>query len=243
VIAALLLLACSNEQAIEEEAAEVVQAMEAHWDDAQDMRDAALAGDQEAYRKAATSLHDRMPLDGLAETLAPMQQALKDAAAEARSAQGADAMGKSLGAVVGACGQCHEAAKVQPQLDPVPPPPVEGAEPALEMLWHQLAGIDLWSAVVRHDAKEWEEGVGKLEKATFVVDDGTATGAELDAIEKRLQALAAKAHSAESTPARAEVYGRITATCVACHEAAKAGDTEGVPGGEAPKKRKKGKKK
>jgi cytochrome c553 len=243
---ALLLLACSGQQAAEEVREEVIDAMEAHWDDAEDMRDAAIAGDVEAYRKAATALHDRLPVKGLAEELKPMQQVLKDAALKAHDANTSEDMGSTLGSVIAACGTCHEAADVRPLIEPTPPPPVKGAEPPLEMLWHQLGAIELWVAIVRHDDEEWAKGIDKLQRAHFKLDDGTASGAERDALEARAQAIVEKAHEATDTAVQAEAFGRLIATCSACHEAGKeTAEVEAPPddGGEKEKKGKKGKKK
>jgi len=239
---ALLLLACSNQEATEAARDEVIDAMEAHWDDAETMRDAAIVGDVDAYAKAAEALHDRLPLEGLPEELGPMEQQLKKAAWDARLATGPDDLGSTLGRVVAACGTCHEAADVRPLIEPTLPPPVKGAAPPAEMLWHQVAVAELWVSILRHDADAWSQGMDKVGKAVYVVDDGTAAGAAQDALEARLQAIAEKTRGADGTAARGEAFGRLVATCAACHAPPELAPEEGGEEGK-PKKKKKGKKK
>jgi hypothetical protein len=239
---ALLLLACSNQQEATEAARdEVIDAMEAHWDDAQSMRDAAIAGDVDAYRKAAAALYDRMPLEGLPEAVSPLGKLLEDATNHARHAADTEEMGTTLGTVVAACGTCHDAANVTPGIEPTLPPPEE-AEAPLEMLWHQLAALELWAAIVRHDADGWSKGVGMVEKGVYRVDDGTAKGAAQDEIEARVQAIAQKAHGAADTAARAEAFGRLIGTCSACHDLKESAAEEGGGTEEKGPKERKGKK-
>ncbi len=237
----LLLIACSNQEAAELAHEDVVDAMGAHWDDAQSMRDAAIAGDVDAYREAAAALHDRMPLEGLPEAVVPMGELLEEASSNARHATGPEDMGATLGAVLAACGTCHEAANVRPWIEPTLPP-AGGAEPPLEMLWHQLAALDLWAAIVRHDAEGWSKGIDKLEKAVYRVDDGTARGAAHDELEARVQAIAQKAREAADTATRAEAFGRLVATCSACHTSPDPVAEEGDGAQEKGKNAKRGKK-
>jgi cytochrome c553 len=119
------------------------------------------------------------------------------------------------------CGACHAAAGVKAA---VPEVPAAGATPASgiakHMLEHQWAVDLMLHGLIRPSDEDWTAGARRLQAAPMsaseLPDDPKLSG-EIREFEAKVHALAEKALRASPGPARAAVFGEITASCGACH--------------------------
>jgi cytochrome c553 len=188
MVALSLLLACSagpEEQRIEAEE-QVLEAMDQHWDEAEGMREAVVAGDLGRFHQLAASFEKRMPIQGLPADLEPLAAPLAEQVTAAATAADLQQASMVVGRMAAACGGCHTSAKVTPTFDTRLPKSKRKEVPP-EMVWHQVAEAKLWAALVRHDEDAFRQGAEELQKAMFRVDDGTELGSELQALEQRVQ--------------------------------------------------------
>jgi cytochrome c553 len=221
VILALTLLAgCSTleeSRVVEEE--EVRDEMGEHWAEAEQMREAVIVNDLTSFHRLAGEFQKRLPIKAVPDDLEPIQTQLVQAVQAANDAQDLEAAGKAVGQMTTACATCHQTAGVSPELKSKVHP-TTGEDPPLEMVGHHIAAANLWSALVRHDDADFDRAVGQLEKASFAVDDGSAPGEELQALEDRVQRLAAAARNANGVAEQGEKLGMILGTCGTCHKTA-----------------------
>ena len=211
----LLLLGCWNTDerlAVEEE--EVRLEMAEHWDEATQARDAIIQGDLTAATKAAAKLHARLPLEGLPEELREREKPLQTAMGEAGGAADLTTAALAMGRAAQACGECHAANGITPQLDDPPLPP-EGDGTASEMARHQWAAQKLWLGLVRPSQSDFDEACKALEHASLLSDDARLQSQAASELEKGVHQLAASV--ADGSSSRGEIYGQLLTTCATCH--------------------------
>lgn len=213
------LMGCLNNVEREQIDAEqqVLETMGEHWTEAEQMREAVVAGDLERVRALAGSFEGRMPVPGLPQDLAPLAGPLKQAVADAKGAQDATAAGLAVGKMAAACGNCHTVAKVSPDLSSQLRPS-KTENPSQEMVWHHVAAAKMWTSLVQHDDGRFREAVDQLGKAKFQPMGGTTLGDDMLALEAKVQGLAAEAGAEAGLEGRGEKLGRILAACATCHQ-------------------------
>lgn len=213
------LVGCLNnverEQIVAEE--QVIETMGEHWTEAEQMREAVIAGDLDQVHALAASFQGRMPIAGLPADLAPLATALKSSIDAAAASTDPSAAGLAVGQMAAACGTCHTVAKVQPDLT-IQLRPSKTQDPAPEMVWHHVATGNLWASIVRHDDAQFREAVDQLAKAKFQPMGGSTLGDEMVALEGKVQGLAAEARDEAGLEGRGEKLGRILGSCATCHQ-------------------------
>ena len=179
---------------------------------------AVIRGDVDTARREARWLHEH--LAGIRDE--------KDAATEAeayvtaleRAAAAADAGGAATtaAAVFAACGSCHQASGLTPEIS-LPPLPA-GAAIAGHMQRDGRAAAELLLGLITPSDEHWTAGAAAfrtvpLAPGDFPVSDRIGTAMQhVDAAVRQLGAVAAAAR----TPAeRTSAYGALAAGCASCH--------------------------
>ena len=90
------------------------------------------------------------------------------------------------------------------------------------MLRHQWAAEQMWDGLIGPSEARWNDGVTELAEAPLGQDEIFANATATPAIGKLatdVHALAAEGRKATTWDDRAAVYGRLLASCAACHAA------------------------
>jgi len=191
--------------------------MRAHFNQTMALHDAVARGDLTAAKFEATVLAQRSPDVPMPTGSAAFHGALTQAAREAAAAATLDDAAQSTAAVLGICGQCHEAMQVRAVVPASKDVSVGGL--VGHMLLHQHGADALVEGLVGPSESQWVEGVRTFASPKLESDHipGKIKGKMSDG-ETALAGLAGRAAQAHRTRDRAEVYGRILATCGDCHK-------------------------
>jgi len=191
--------------------------MRAHFNQTMALHDAVARGDLTAAKFEATVLAQRSPDVPMPTGSAAFHGALTQAAREAAAAATLDDAAQSTAAVLGICGQCHEAMQVRAVVPASKDVSVGGL--VGHMLLHQHGADALVEGLVGPSESQWVEGVRTFASPKLESDQipGKIKGKMSDG-ETALAGLAGRAAQAHRTRDRAEIYGRILATCGDCHK-------------------------
>lgn len=212
----LLLTACWSWEAKEEvRAIETLEAMDGHYEQGVQAREAIVDGDVDKARKELVRLAGRLPVATLPDGARPHEAALALALERAGEVQDLSAASKAMGDVVMACAACHQAQQIDPFLvgEARPGEGNSGVE-------HHVAAERVWEALVSGTGAGYDRA-----RATLVEPPrfgGSEGGPPLAA---SFQTHATRA-VAKDTGARdrGTAYGQLLQTCAACHaEGAKTG--------------------
>lgn len=182
---------------------------------------AVIRGDLEDVREPARWMASHQDAKGLPATSALYVDEMKNTAkqtAQAKTLSGASIAAASMAVN---CGACHAAAGIQTKGLEVPAVgQAEGSGVTPHMLEHQWAVDLMLNGLVRPSVEDWVAGARRLQAAPLVASDlpdDPKLSLEVRDHEARVHALAEKALKASSGPARAAVFGEITAGCGECH--------------------------
>jgi len=135
-------------------------------------------------------------------------------------------IGESLGAVLAACGGCHEnlgitvaAAKEAPRA---------GDSLSAKMLQHTSAMTKLEHGLVLPNATMWKEGAQLIGAGSFDLDSDPPTeidSKEADALSVELKELGKRAEASTTLAEQGRIYGEMMARCNACHERSRSDGT------------------
>lgn len=191
--------------------------MRAHFSQVMVMHDAVARGDLKAARSEAAILAERSPTVPMPVGAAAFQGTLTQTAREAATAPTLESAAQSVAAMLGTCGQCHEAMRVRAMIPSGKDIKVGGL--VGHMLLHQHGTDALIEGLVGPSESQWGEGVRTF--ASPKLSDEAVPGRlarQMRDSETALAVLAGRAAQAHRTRDRAEIYGRILATCGDCHK-------------------------
>lgn len=199
---------------------EMVAAMEAHYSSTILAHDALIQGDLSEFRAqlAETSAHE-LPANS-PELWKPFETQLRDAATKAVEATNLSKAAKTMAEVVLACGACHQGVGTGP-IYPAPAPR-DGDNPVQQsMLEHQWATERLWEGITGPWDNAWERGSAALAETRVFSDLESAEARDESLLvrEAALRSLGEDAKTTSNPRDRAELYGRLLATCGDCHQA------------------------
>ena len=190
--------------------------MRGHFYQAMLLHDAVARGNLETARLEATRLKQYsaaapMPVGGEA-----FQGAIVRMATQAAAATALPEAAQITAVILGTCGECHRAMQVRA----MPPLSTDIKVGGLvgHMLLHQHGSDAFVEGLVAPSDAAWTEGVRTF--ATQKLDAADARGEfrqQLAAAEARLAELAGQAAQAKGSRDREVAYGKVLATCGACH--------------------------
>jgi hypothetical protein len=182
--------------------------MRQHSGDAVSMRTAAIAGQLDELHRAAANIARDEWSPPHRDDHRPHVEVVRGAARAALNAAAIPAATAALGQLGGACGACHQDVGGPPST-PVLATPATGDE---SMVAHAAAEEALWQGLVLPSDASWLRGARGLASAPALDSDV----ADVSALAHRTSALARTADTAPLA-SRGELYGKILATCSACH--------------------------
>ena len=190
--------------------------MQEHFSKVREVEQAVIIGDVTAARTPALWLADHQPATGFPPATA---QPLAEMKAAARTvATTADIQEAAMGAasLVGSCGRCHAAAKVEPKIPPAAEVP-ERKGLGGHMIDHQSAANLLYRGLIVPVSGDWVRGAEALKAADLGARDRKGLSAEALAAEARVHELAEQALKAPDQRTRITIYGSIIGSCAGCH--------------------------
>jgi cytochrome c553 len=146
--------------------------------------------------------------DAWAEPMEDLRRAAQGVADAADHEAGAEA----IAILVTQCGACHRTLQVVPQVPDPPEPP--GADAAMQL--HAWGVARMWEGLVIPSADRFMKGTATLAVARSCEAVATRLPEQADACH-RLELLASRSHVADAPEVRADLYGRLLATCAECH--------------------------
>lgn len=190
--------------------------MQEHFTKVREVEEAVIHGDIEAARVPARWLADHEPATDFPPATARPLNEMKSAARMVAATNDIQEAARGAASLVGTCGSCHAAARVEPSL-PAPTAVTAGSGTAGHMLSHQAAVDLLYRGLIVPVSGDWLKGAEAL-KAAQLGDKDRAGMAEsaIDA-ETRLHELAEQAIKAPDQRTRVTLYGSIIGSCAGCH--------------------------
>jgi cytochrome c553 len=178
-----------------------------HFAKVREVEEAIIRGDLDAAKAPAQWIVDHQEVTGPAGTERPLKE-MKAAAQSVATADNLDKAAIAAAAMVGACGHCHAAMKVEPKL-PAPAERTGRSDHARHMLEHQAAIVPV--------SGEWIKGAEALKSAPLRDKAFTDITKETVAAEARVHELAERAINASDQNSRVTIYGTIIGSCASCH--------------------------
>jgi mono/diheme cytochrome c family protein len=178
-----------------------------------DIQTAVIQGDLDRAREAAAWLAAQHPATPAPSGPEVYLSDLGKAAGLIAQAEDLSTAASNTGQIGATCGGCHVATGGGPRfsLQAGPPP---GDSQGATMVRHLWSVDRLWEGLVGPSDYAWLAGAKALE-ASLALPAGTLRGP--DALLRQVGNMAVEAQEIEGQTARAEVFGRIIATCSQCH--------------------------
>lgn len=194
---------------------EMVALMEGHYNSAIASHDALIRGDLATFKERIAEIPERALPPGAPETWRAHERRLHEAARRTGEVSTLESAGPAMAALVEACGACHAAVGLgqiyrQPEL-PEGEHPVETA-----MLGHQWATERLWEGITGPWDDAWGRGADALAESRVFSTEGEPVSSSLQAREEQMREMGRLAKTSGLSN-RAEIYGRLLATCGSCH--------------------------
>ena len=179
-----------------------------------DIQTAIIQGDLVRARAAAAWLAAQHPGNEASSGSAALHSDLGRSAGLIARAEDLATAAAETGKIGATCGNCHVASGGGPRFDlQAGPPP--GDSQGATMVRHLWSVDRLWEGLVGPSDDAWLAGSKALE-ATLSLPAGTVRGPEN--LLREVGEMAVEAQEVQGQAARAEVYGRILATCSQCHD-------------------------
>jgi hypothetical protein len=188
---------------------------------ATEARDAVVAGDLPAARRAAEAVVERDRAKGLAGDSRHWLTRMHQQAEELMLAPDLVSAARSIAALGAACGDCHDHLQQGP--GPAHAMPLAWQQPpdALDdrMDRHDVGADQLWTGLIRPSEAAWQSGTVTLTRAPLSAPehDGDELQPLLAAKIDEIRGLAKQARAARSSVARATIYGELLSRCASCH--------------------------
>jgi len=188
----------------------------AHFYQAMLLHDAVARGDLDAARLEATHLSQSATAIVMPAGAAAFQAALTHLAQRASTAATLHEAAQTSAAILGTCGQCHQAMHTRailPAGDAITTGGLAG-----HMQLHQHGSDALIEGLVAPSDAAWAEGVRTFAAPSLAEHEAPGDlRKEMSAGEAKLSQLAGEAAQARRSRDRETAYGRILATCGECH--------------------------
>lgn len=182
------------------------------------IRDAVIRADLAGVREPATWLAEHPQPDLPASGQAFVGE-MRRLSAQVAKAPDLPQAARGVAQLAANCGACHTAVNVTPTLMAGLP---RGEDDSLagSMRKHYRAADLLYRGLVVPSDYSWTRGAGALtgDPVELALKRGATPQPEVEALSKQLIELAQEASKADNPKARAEVYGRMLATCSDCHQ-------------------------
>jgi hypothetical protein len=182
--------------------------MREHASEALDMRWAVIAGRFDQLHRAAAIVADDAWSPHLRPDYLPHVRAVRAAASAALDARSMIAAGAALGGLGAACASCHREEAGPPHRAAIETLP-RGVG---SMAAHAAAEQALWEGLMTPSAASWRRGAESLAEAPELAS--ASDSEDVAALGQQVRDLAREALAVEP---RADVYGKIMATCATCH--------------------------
>jgi len=189
--------------------------MRGHFAKAYEARVAIIAADFDAAKAAMRELTRQEGEEGLPEELRPRLVPMREAARKFEDASTLVDAGLALANTLVHCGSCHAVAEKGPRFA-VPPIP-EGDTPKAHMQRHNWASDRMWEGLVTGAAEPFASAAEVLREDALFDHSDDGYPERIRALSRHVHAVGQSASEAETSEARAEVYGRFLATCAGCH--------------------------
>jgi len=184
------------------------------------VRDALIVGNLELAKWNASFLAKQEPDPAVASWSLYVDHLREQAARVAEAPTLAAATGAST-ALALECGRCHAANGVSPSF-PAVDRRAAASGPGPHMRRHEWAAEQMWDGLVGPSEERWNDGVRELAEAPLAQEEILANATVAPSIAKLatdVHALGGEGGKATTWDDRAAVYGRLLATCAACHSA------------------------
>jgi hypothetical protein len=186
-----------------------------HFAKVREIEEAVIRGDLDAAKAPAQWIVDHQEVTGPAGTEQPLKE-MKAAARSVATAENIDNAAIAAANVVGACGHCHAAMKVEPKL-PAVAEETGRTERQRHMREHQAAIDRMYRGLIAPVSSEWIKGAEALKAAPLRDKAFTDITKESVAAEARVHELAERAIKAPDQSSREVIYGTIIGSCASCH--------------------------
>jgi hypothetical protein len=184
------------------------------------VRDALIVGNLELAKWNASFLAKREPDPAIASWSLYVDH-LREQAAKVAEAPTLIAAAAASTELALECGRCHAANSVTPAFASVDRRiPASGTRP--HMLRHEWAAEQMWDGLIGPSEARWNAGTSELAEAPLGQDEIFANATATPAIARiatDVHALGAEGRKATTWTERAAIYGRLLASCAACHSA------------------------
>lgn len=177
----------------------------------EDMRQAVIAGDSLAARKAARTLATLPPLENVPDAWIPWLVSVKESAGRVEDTWDLEVAAHTVAEIGRTCGSCHRTVGANVQFPGSGDPGVAGPGLEAHMEHHSRSAELLWQGLIVPDDARFAQAARAL--AAAKLSDGDAAG-DLDA---QVHDLADYGTRVKGIAARADTYGALLATCQACH--------------------------
>jgi hypothetical protein len=159
--------------------------------------------------------------EGLPEAHRPKLEAMRATAREFEDATTLVEAGLALAETLTHCGDCHSAMHAGPRFA-VPPLP-EGETVQAHMQRHNWASDRMWEGLVSGSADAFATAADVLKEDALFEHSDYDSPNRIRALAQHVHRVGRSAAEAQTPEARAEVYGRLLATCAGCHRELHAG--------------------
>ncbi len=188
-------------------------AMERHFEEAEEMRSAALKGEVDTVREVATQFAARMSESTYPEPWGPSVERLENVL---HAASEVDDQSKSAGLIAevgGSCGGCHADNDVPVKLKwPIEP------DPEHRMDTFAYSTELLWLGLIVPSGEAWERGAEAYHAALSCEDfESVSLGPFHASLCSSVKATGASVLQAKDALARQRAFADVVSTCAGCH--------------------------
>lgn len=179
---------------------------------------AVIRGEVDAARREARWLHEH--LGGVREEADAAAEATTYITAIERAAAAPDAGGAATAAAAAfaACGSCHQASGLTPEID-LPPRP-GGSAITSHMRRDGHAAAELLLGLVTPSGERWAAGAAALRQVPLAPGDFPVSdriGQAMQQVDAAVRKLGVDASAAQTPEDKARAYGTLAAGCASCH--------------------------
>jgi hypothetical protein len=199
--------------------------MDAHFNEAQAVRDAVVAGDLNRAKQAADAIDRRGTVEGVPPEASDQLETLRTYARQVAYSFDISEAAFGLARMARTCGECHRR-HAKPLTFPSTNPPAPGSGRAATMTRHAWGADRLWDALIGPSDAEWSQGVAVLVDAPLAPDsltDNPRLLRDVRAMESRVHDLGRRGATTNDSDGRTRIYADLVSTCAGCHSLVRGG--------------------
>lgn len=192
--------------------------MHAHYSTLRDIHRALLFNDLRRARRLALDLAE-MAAPGALPGWEEHAGRIRDTASRLNRARNASRARRLVAELAVGCGDCHEESADTSRFVAGPEPFDDGSAPG-RMARHEWAAESVWLGLVGPAPDLWRDGLAVLAAPPLLPEaftDDRARQEKVDALSRRLAALAARASRLDDDAAQASAFAAMLDTCAGCH--------------------------